>query len=407
MKVKFGEFEEVEEPTKVKEFLTAYFEKLNLKEYESIFIAYPHQCYSEDYESTKSISTQLELYLYSLPKEISAADPRSINELNFGGVYASFFEGQKDFLFIRGELPSTYKRAIDLNGTIYAIQKDNKVWLLSDLFHQYGVATPVIKENITIVFDQLHDTLLDPPSPEELENRFCEAFSKSISSYNDSLKQTALANLKAFEANTKEAEDRIRTNFQKISQERLNLEWLETNKTPDIRPALQRLKKMPLTKSIEFIGKTIKVSTNPIKMGPFEFGKWNITLKNDVAAFTHEASGVALHPYEYHGTGNFCMGGWTKSYLESMQKGEIDTALAICKMEIVNYESSTKMNCIEPFLRKIMGPKKFDEHIADVVKENFKNADSAIIAQINGKEVTYIGTKMGSQTSERAVINYD
>lgn len=405
MKIKFGEFEEVESVESVQKFLTEYFESFKSKDFDSVYIAYPHQCFSDDYVPSRESERQLEIYLYSLPSKIKGEPKRGDSlyyDENTGG---ELINGQRDFLSVTA-VPAGYKLCKDIDTKPFAVCKDNQIWILYDIGHKLGVDNSVKTSSLKMMLDGVNDQFLDPPSQEDLEKRFLKALGQRVSAETKNMMKDAEANIKKYEVDLKASEDRVRQLMRSFASQRDLLEALKLVPTTDVTGVLDKVRKMPMVKKMEFAGKSIQVETNPITLGPLNFGTWQITLRDDLPSFTHSKFSEVLHPYEYSHHA-YCMGGWTDSYMNAMKQGQLDVALAICKMEIVNYELSTKMNLIEPFLTAMMGKKVLWDLYEKIRKDKFKDCDTIQISEINGKDVTFVGKQANTRTQQREVISFD
>ena len=107
MEIIFGKFgEEDEEPPikaeelkTIKNFLESTLNTLKLKGYKSVYVANPHQCFSEDFEPKQSNKEILEIYFYSMPSKVNASLGH-IEYIASNGNQITLREGQKDSIKI-------------------------------------------------------------------------------------------------------------------------------------------------------------------------------------------------------------------------------------------------------------------------------------------------------------------
>lgn len=414
MKIKFGEFEEVEEPTKVKEYLTAYFENVKPDKFDSIFLAYPHQCFSSAYEPSKHVPSTLEIYMFSLPDEFEKSPNLGFSQaglLNLDGEHQlELYGNQRDMFRINGAISRDFQEVKDVQGVRVAIQRGNQLWFMMDLFHKFGVdgapESSDIKRRIDAIMNFITETLIHPLTEEEQEAKFAKQLGKSImSGVNDQVRRLE-SEVKVYENDIKANETRTSVLLRDYNDRQMLLEQYHSMKKPEPFEMIEKIKRMGIVEKFYLVGLVPTINTKQITLGPFDYGKWTIGLGKDQPFFKHDLSGKVRHAYEYSDTSLFCMGGFAPDYVTAMARGKLDAALSIARLEITNYSISTKMTSIEVFLRGMMG-KDFDKILEKVKEEKFKTSDTIYISQIYGLEVTYVGTRAGSETGERVVIKYD
>lgn len=408
MKIKFGEFEEVEEVTKVKEFLTEYFESVKPDKFESIFLAYPHQCFSDSYQPAKKLPETLEIYVFSLPEELEKAV--QINRIEMidpvGGNLFELYGSQRDTFRINGALPKDFNEVKDTQNIRLAVQRENQLWILFDLFHKFGSDSNIKKSNIEAVMNLISETIIHPLSEEEQEARLAKELGKTMMSSVTEQVHRLEAEVKAYEADIKTNESRTSQLLREYNDRQILIEQLSQTKKPNAQDMISKIKNMNLVEKFYLQGMIPTIETKQITLGPFNYGSWTIGLAKNNPRMKHECSGSVPHAYEYKESGEFCMGGFQRDYQNAMARGQLDIALSVARIEITNYSITTRMNSIEVYLRKIMG-KDFDKILEKVRTDKFKTSDNIFISQIYGLEVTFIGTKDGSETGERVVIKYD
>ena len=404
MKTKFGIFEDCGSPTKLKEYLTEFFDRVKSPKYNSVFIAYPHQAYEDGYAAPEPEDDQLELYIFSLPSGTGANTQRKPT-IYIDGKAFNLVSGQQDFL-----TPTSLTHKEELfadNNELLALGDKNRVWITCDLFHKFSEdvnAEHFIKPCLKAVVDKF----INPPSAEELEARLAEALSKNLQTVAKVALKDCENRLKALENELHAQETRQSSLIQDTAKERSYYDYLKSAKEIDGASIVAKIKKYPYVTKILFERGTLAAETSPINIGPLEFGSWKFTLTPTQPVLVHEKQGSVRHPYQYE-DGHFCMGGYQKRYVDAISQGNLDIALAICRQEITNYSTETRMVDIEVFLKAIMG-KKLDKLFEEISSKHFTDCKTVRISTIEGKTVTYIGLKRSDQevhTAERAVIEYD
>ena len=424
MKIKFGDFEEVETAENldsktnvtekyVKPMLTEFFEGITSKSFKSAYISYPHQCRSEDYSPAESSDEVLEIYLYSLPKDIESTPTDLIRHENF--VFNSKTipptAGQTDGIALNHGVPKGYAIMSDDTGFTYGVKTTNKVWILFDICHGMGVNGKSADYLLKAIFEALVDEVIAPPSPEELEHRLVEKIQKLVNWDRDAVIESFKKEIKAFEAEAKLQEDRYTLLVRNLSDKYSQLELNQQRKSKDGKEILEKVRSFSWVKRMFIEKGMLTVETSPIGLGPYNYGEWKIQLGESLPAMQHEAYMKQLHPYEWSDRRGYCLGGFADAYIKSMHSGALDKALAIARMEITNYSVDTKMTIVEKFLSKIMG-KKFEKIQDDIRHEKFKDGvENIMISSINGTEVTYVGIRGSpdgsyAQTGQRVVIDY-
>ncbi len=414
MEIIFGKFgEEDEEPPikaeelkTIKNFLESTLNTLKLKGYKSVYVANPHQCFSEDFEPKQSEKDILELYFYSMPVGANASLGRIENITQNGGQIL-LREGQKDSIKIE-VVPSGCKIIEDDEGKQIALVQENKVWILNDLLHNVGTFTDA-QQAVREALRFIADMYFNPPTEVELRQRAAEKIASLIKENFNRHKKSLEERVKSLSSELQQREAQIAQNIRSLAYESELLELANKRIMPKADVIMYNIDKMPFIKKVSFKGGQLTVDTNPISIGPFEYGSWNIVLALDNPVFKHEATGVR-HPYEYEDH-RFCMGGFAGNYVLATNSGEYDKALAICRLEITNYSTETRMKSIEDFLKKIMGAVVFNKILRVVKEENFPDAEGVIISKINGSTVTYVATMKATDghevpTVKSVEINY-
>ena len=373
--------------TAVKGLLTKFFSPLKWDKFDTVYIAYPHQCYSEDYELSKPKPNTLEIYLYSLPSAVSADSART-DRFTFGSDGVSLYSGQQDCVTFSGATPKSYSLIEDAEGRKIALRKENRIWVLNDLYHGSDKESGVEK-TAGQVLQYLIDNAINPPSPEELRHRMLETIDKQIKSQVSAAKKNIQNQAKNFEAELKTAEARVTQLVEQLSYQNMLLDAMETVKRPQAEDVINHIEHMPYVDTYKFANGNLTVYTKPISIGPLEYGPWEIQLCAGTPTFIHDVKGKQRHPYEY-ADGHYCMGGFAELYADAILRGEYDKALNLCRLEITNYSTTTKQVSLEEFLSKRMG-KNFEKILKDVAGQFQEKVDSVQISKINGNEVTYIG----------------
>jgi len=388
IEIKFGEFEEVEKTDEAKASITKAFARVKSDKYTSIYAAYPHQCYSDEYEPAISDAQTLEVYFYSLPSTLTADSMRGNDFELEPGVTTGLYSGQRDLVNFAGGVPTGYTSIEDSRGQRFAIAKDNKIWILYDLYH--GLNTePGVSTIAEVMLNYLVDTHICPPSTAELRTRMIESIDKQIKAQVSQSKKNVAAEAKRLESEASEAQRRFIELTEKLSYQNTLLEMCESVKRPQASDIVSHIEKIPYVEKLKFTGGSLTVYTKEISCGPLKFGKWEIKLVKELPVLDHDMKGSERHPYEY-GDGHFCLGGFTDLYINAMLRGELDKALSLCRLEITNYSTTTKQVPIEEYLSKRMG-KEFKKHMESVKLQFKTKVDDVTISKITGNEVTYIG----------------
>jgi hypothetical protein len=413
MKVKFGDFEEVENADYVKQKLTDFFKPTKSDKFKEIFIAYPHQCFSEEYAPAEPDKELLEMYIYSIPKDVKA-DAGRTEILRMNGVNLAPVGGQRDCLKVH-EVPKTYDTIEDETGNVLAILKNNHIWVTNDICHGMVSGSDGVDQMFNTYMGFVGENFLNPPTPEELEERVAQSLKVIIErSFNETTKKIE-SEVHSLSTEVASTQTRYTDLIAQLSRKSEILELAKQRNMPDPKVLLNKVKKFPWVDHLNLKSGMISVETKPISIGPFLYGSWKISLAKEVPIMKHEVQGKTLHPYEWdeHHGNKYCLGGFAHDYTQAYNRGDIVEAFSICKLEITSYSIDTKMTPIEKFFTAIMGKKALDKIFDEVSKENkFKESDGVQILSINGHEVTYVGYKRladgtNAVNRERAVINYE
>lgn len=406
MKVKFGKFgEEEEDPPiksedlqKVKDFLEQVTNIVKLPGYESAYIACPHQTFSEDYEPSKHEPDVLEVYLYSLPTTVAVQrmpngilDRISIN----GSKTVNLYKGQKNTLLVLN-VPSNYRTIEDLNGQIIAVTHENKIWIMNDIVHE--VATnPDALATAEAILRFIYNDFINPPSQAVIQQRIMEKIDILLKGRNNNALQNLKERIKNDEQNVNSLQQQLLQAIKNLTYNANTLNALKSIKPTSGEEIFKNINKMKFVNKISVSKDTLVVNTIPIKIGPFDFGSWIISINpnsTQTPYLKHQAEGVK-HPYEHSVESGYCMGGFINEFANAIETGKYDRAIAVTRMEITNYSVDTKMHDIESFLKKTMGTSDFNKAIKTVKDEHFSDSDGIAISKISGDKITFVATKKG------------
>jgi hypothetical protein len=412
MEIEFGtlEFDREEETAqqpKLQQILSNYFGKRKLKNYTSVFLSNPHQALSDDYEPSDVNKSRLEVYFYSAPSIVSA-DVTRLSNISVNGSAIGLQNGQSDSISVK-KLPKNFFTITDENGFQLAIALNNKVWILNDLLHNVTEA-PASEDTMKRILDFVFDTYLDPPTPEELRKRTLDKMDSIIKNNFNRAKGQLESEVKNATGELQAQETRIGELIRLLAYKSDMLNIANQRKAPKGEDILQKIERMPYVKNVTFRNNNLFVETNPITIGPLEYGVWSIGLEPDSPRYTNPVFPKVRHPYQYS-EGNFCMGGFQNEYVMKVSSGDFDRALTLARLEITNYSTSTKMMPVEDFLKETMGRAKFEKHIESVKEEHFPKADGVMISTIIGSKVCYVASIRASDghqvpSVERFEINY-
>ena len=420
-KISFGDFEEVEtlenleannkvtEPY-AKQLLTEFFEKQKSKLYDGVYITYPHQCLSEQYAPHHSSDDILEIYIYSLPESVTATPVRKEYFL-FGGKEIRCFKGQGDG-FTFASLPKDHVLLTDDAGQQYGLKYGNKIWIAFDICHSMSAADKSADKLFESIFATLADEVIDPPSIEELEQRLVKKIQRLVNKSRDDSIEAFKNDIHVLESETSLSQERFALLIRNLSGKHSQLELVEQSKPKNGQEIINRIKTFKWIDKVFIQKGMLSVATHDILLGPYNYGKWTITLAESNPQMQHEQWLKEIHPYEYSSNHTFCLGGFVYTYVKAMHAGLFDKALAVCRMEITNYSTETKMHPLEKWLSKTMGEAKFNRIHKNIIETKFNNeVKDIMISAINGTEVTYVGVKErpdGSRgsTGQRVVIDY-
>ena len=421
MLVKFGEFEEVEKPDEIKSYLRSYFERITSNKYKTIYIAYPHQSFSEEYQPEIDKEETLQLYIFSIPSTINA-EPSRFDLFNFNDIPYSLSSGQRDVLKVTGALPKGYTKITDEKNQTFALSKDNKIWILNDLFHNFKVeststgaitsSTPIntMETLLEPFLVWLKETAISPLTPEEIKAKLLTKIEVMLNSTFKVEMTKVKERIKANRNEVKNQETRLVDLIRTLSRDEHILKTYESapKKTPS--QIIDKVMSMPFVKEIHFVSGQIVIDSNPVSVGPFNYGSWQVFINNDHVEIEHENKGSVLHPYEYEDH-HFCFGGFNNEIYRSLEEGDLANIVSLCRMEITNYATSTKMHEIEPFLKKTTGAKTFNQEMEKIRATHLPNCDNVNISAVDGKKFTFIGLKNVDgrtiPTASKVEINYD
>lgn len=413
MEIEFGKIEidrpeEEAQIPKVKNILEEFFGKRKIKNFSRIYIANPHQALADDYELKQSSPETLELYFYTAPSNI-ASDIGHLSDVSVCGKKVATQNGQSDSVVVVGVAPKGFTLIEDESGNQLALAKGNKVWILNDLIHNISeskTAEEVAKTLLNFVIE----TYLDPPSPDEVRRRVIEKMDEVIKGSFGKAKGELEATVKQLTAELQSLESQIGERIRTLAAKSEMLEIANLRKKPDGEEILQKIERMRFVKNVNFKGGFLNVETQPINIGPFEYGEWKITLKPDAPSYQHPLSGKVRHPYQY-AEGHFCMGGFEKEYILAVSAGNYDRAVSLARLEITNYSTSTRMKDLEEYLTAHMGKEKFNKLMKTIKDEHSPDSDGLQFSSVVGSKVTFVATKNAKDghpvaTSERIVIDY-
>jgi hypothetical protein len=398
LKIKFGEVNDDGNEAQIKEVVTKAFGELeNIGPYDKLYVAMPHANeYTKFLPSGKS-KDQLELYIFATPTIAKAKEIAGQNKtLKFGSNEYKLEIGQMDK--VSALLDLTFNEMVDDNKNQFAIRKDNKIFVLQDLFH------PTLKEDVVVnILQEMALFISNAPKSEPKEK-----LEKIVA---EMVLGLSKEELKELEAQRKNADRKVLDNQ--------NIYLLAIQESADIQrkiskfqsdpegPAMDMAKRFVGMDVIEKLIKTtfgVQVLTKDICVGPFNFGPWIVDIGNGVnlehaikpAEIIGTATVKAKHPHDRtdrQGEYRICVGGFGDEIIRSQKFGEWDRTLTYWIHWIINYDGSDGE--ISTLLKGVMGDKEFKEALLKVAAPEITEdiCKDIRISSIKGADVSITGTR--------------
>ncbi len=366
----------------------------------------PHLVYTDDgYEPTTKLDSTLEVYVFGVPRELGLVDVSHRTGISIKGKQLALPSGQGDVIVV-DKVPSGFTSFEDDDGILFALRRDNQIWLLADLIHgvQSGGSSsldPFI-EILNMVIEGV-----TPITPEERRKIYEERLRQYI--INKSLESIKYItdNYNVHMNNVKSQERTFQDSLKNMYSWKKMKESAKTLDSKEASQVLNDLYALPFIKDITFNSRCIVVTTKPITLGPFDYGCWTFELTSNEPRITPEKVDIeSRHPYAYSDPGHFCLGGFNEAYVMATEGCDYVKAVSILKMLITNYMVTTKMSYLEPFLKKTMGTKEYNSALNEVLNlAGLKKSecDKVEISSILGNEVTLVGS-LNSGAAFRKVV---
>ena len=371
--------------------------------YKNLFVSGVHLKSWKDCKPDSSSKAKMEMYVFSSPNDSTSCQfydkPTSYK---FKGKQFTFSQGQADRISFTDSPLVDYDEMADDKGVPIAYRKDNKVWILTDLFHDIknegaitGFMTELIKfiegrEHYGIDFVDLIVGASGKIGKEQLDRLKSEASAQESSvaslqeQYGNSLKELVIRNKRLSEYKMLD-----KANLKIMAQRLLSHKFV--------------------SKILPYNEDGIIVVTKPITNGPFEYGEWKITIAPSVAvdkAITQLYFCGREHPYQYSDQQRVCLGGFLSEIIGDISMGKWDDALNYYILWVTNYSPSTQIHDLIPFLEKTMGTEEFNmvfnKLCAPEISPDTHNPIK--ISSIYGDEMTIIATNKKTKAIEKKVV---
>lgn len=412
MKIEFGEINDDGNAESVQQIINDCFVNLkNIKGYETLYVAIPHANNFNVFKPARKSKNRLELYICATPTITRCNEfIGQNNSLKFAGTTYAFEVGQCDVLAYDRKI--IYDEMQDDNGTIFAVKYDNQVWVLQDLLH------PTFKRDVTInVIRELCKFI-------EGEAKFydpTDMIKNAMQKINEDQIRRFEENLAEIRRRVADAQSAFTSRLRELSDFNRERVKLMTDDGTLAEAMTKRIMKMSI---IERIGKHaeirngIQILTKDIIRGPFNFGKWIIsigpgldpTFGIEPANMIGSAEEKVKHPHDTsdtQGKCRACIGGFAEEIIRSQETGEWDTTITYYVMWVTNYTSAERLTELEKFLEATMGKKAFNDAYDNLLKKSQINKEThtgVSISSLYGNEMTIIGTRKDNGAVDRDVI---
>lgn len=393
MKVTFGKLDEVEYPDFIKGILDEILQYQKSEKYDEIYICCPHMIYSDEFEPSEKSDKRIDVYIFSTPSSIGTCSQISFPILQIDSTNFSLNSGQRDTL-LPLDIPREYLKFLnaEVDDKPYMLIRDNKVWILTDIVHQVGDQSRA--NVIEKVFQQITDHFGLKVDLEEKAKILRKKLLDIVISRAKNRHITLKENLHTYEANVRTRQQQLQRALRDFLNQKHIMESLKILTKKEAKVLVSNLLELPFVKdiSVDYEG-NIRVLTNNIILGTFDYGEWDIRLHDNYAIMY---SGIEeYHPYEFDDReerGEFCMGGFEESYISAMLECDYGKALTVLKMLLTNYSRSTTIHDLEDFLQAIMGGSRFEKAIKELCKKGgMKRKNFTSISSIMGNEITLVG----------------
>ena len=403
LKLVYGEFVNVESVKSLKELIAAIAEPFAVKTFDSLYVSYPHMEYTNPYhEPERRKDSQLELYLFGVPTDVEQTKSR-VTTLTLNAEPIAL-AGEQQICLQPTAVPPSFTPFKDDNGQIYALRRDNQIWVLLDLGHNIvGGASDV---PLTAVLQAVLGELIAPLSQED-KNRIIDAkLAKTVAGNIEKGYESLKASMTTKQKNFEEYEKAFQTAYKEYIRAKKIIESIVLPNEAECLQVLTKLRSLAFVQSLG-LGKHsfLQVSTKEILLGPLNYGKWNIEFGESFPWFyPQNYARESAHPNDHLEDGNFCMGGFAKSYIDATQEGDLEKAMVIARYEITNYIPSQCLRPVEPFLAHIMGAKPFEEALQELASKAKPSIDSkkykVQISSVFGTEITLVGSRLSRDSSD-------
>jgi hypothetical protein len=374
----------------------------NIGPYKKMYLAGAHLTPWKDCKPESSSKNTLEMYIFSSPTDVSNCQyyDKSETYLLKGKSY-TFTAGQADRITFLEPL-TDYDEMADDKGVPLAYRKDNKVWILTDLFHDAKNGETIanfMKEVVKFIEGREHYGI----DFVELITGATGKIGKDIYTKLKDEAKSAEANCISYQENYTNA---LRTMLQ--ANKRLT-DYKILDKAECILMAKRLINHRFVAKVLPYNDDGIVVVTKPITNGPFEYGAWSIIFSQKVELIRSikqlKFCGEA-HPYQYSDENKVCLGSFLPEIMSDVGMGKWDDALNCYLLWVTNYSPSTQIHGLIPFLKAQMGPEKFQQEFDKLCAPEITPTThhDIAISSIYGYEITIVGTDNKTNAMQKKVV---
>lgn len=412
MKLTFGNCNDDGNETQIKQVCEDAFGNLaEVAGFKKLYIAVPHANNYTDFAPTKKDKDQLEIYICATPTfHRSREFVTRLEKLKFSGTEYKLEKGQFDRLGADSDL--TYEEMTDEFGNLFAMRRNNQLWILQDLFHPTMKADTVHK-----ILRELCLYLDGKRAPFDATGLIVDI----MADCNKKDMERLQSEKKTYERRVAEAQDAFTQRLTELADYNRRMDAYKFNDMDLATAMAKRVMKMPLIQKIGKLQGTtqgIQILTKPIMQGPFNYGQWIIKISPDAnpahSVYPAEIAGTATrkvrHPHDQldeQGKYQMCIGGFDAEIVRTQKSGEWDIALTYYRQFITNYTSSHRFTPLEEYLSAVMGKDEFKAAFDSVLETSAikpSTHDKISIVTLFGNELTVIGVNKKNGATDRDVI---
>jgi len=345
---------------------------------------------------------------YDVPPLLNRHSHR-IDYLDFEGLgLTDFIDNQRYICYLKtsqfNQIPLNMLVYRDKQDIIFGMQDGKKLWILINLLSRDNSRIEYVFKALGLLNKKLLEQ--KPLTKEEMEKLQKQKAKQLIKGFIKRRLHNAERHLKDAVNHVESAHENYITYLEVLHEKKEQYEPLiekwNNYKNYDL---IGIIGKIPFIKSLEVQHNSFTVETLPLKMGCLNYGSYKININQSQSKpqIYYDVAKKVQHPYDFYGThyssgrseGNFCFGGYDEIMLGAYRNLNFEGLLLCCLKVITNYQISTAMHKLDPFLNAL-NERKLTGILKQLAKEegiNLKGYTRTKISSFMDGKLRFIAQK--------------